>query len=92
MYVDGLDLRKRVRFRFRVIEPSKGADEEEHGNFCMATPTMEEGNLEVWILLVVQDTRRNVDLVAEKISYASIYLLLWRTFIIIIIRHRYGRK
>lgn len=41
----------------------------------MATPTM-EGNLEVWIFLVVQDTRYNVDLVAEKVSYASVYLLL----------------
>lgn len=73
MYVDGLDLRKRVRVR--VIEPSKGTDEEEHGNFCIATPTMER-NLEVWILLVVQDTRRKVDLVAGKVSYASVYLLL----------------
>lgn len=73
MYVDGLDLRKRVRVR--VIEPSKGTDEEENGKFCMATPTMER-NLEVWILLVVQDTRRNVDLVVEKVSYASVYLLL----------------
>lgn len=37
----------------------------------MATPTI-EGNLEVWVLLVVQDTRNNVDLVAKKVSYASV--------------------
>lgn len=82
--------RVRKRVRVRLIEPSKSTDEEEHGNFCMATRTV-EGNLEVWILLMVQDTRGNVDLVAEKASYASVYLLLSRTFIIII-QHRYDRK